>query len=447
MKIPSPGPEPDVSGRLLEESIRKRAFPYRADLPCPRKRANPPGARIRIRSISPLLREARQPFRIPPGTFFRQDPPAPEPRISRGQKCAILTADIRQGIPDQDQIPLLRLGPVEGASTPGEKAGQPPDKGRSVMITAYLLENNVLDVIQLAPTDALPDHVIWLDAYAPDDDERVWLKNLFISDVPEEEELDDIEASSRFYQDKEGVHILSLFPQRIGNDTKGVNVSFTLRNNILLTFREEDIGVVRLLRHYMRHNQVEVRCAMDILLELQDLKVEYLSDLIEDGYGALEETSDQVLSGEEIQAMLRRLIIQEQTNTQIHLALGDTRRALRYVLKVCSSQIDTESRSEIEEVLSDIESLLPHTQFLFDKINFQLEAAMGVTNIQQNSIIKIFSVAAVVFMPPTWIASIYGMNFHRIPELEWAYGYPFAITLMFLSALGTYLFFRKKGWL
>lgn len=315
------------------------------------------------------------------------------------------------------------------------------------MITAYLLENNVIDVIQLNSSDTLPEHVIWLDAYAPDDDERLWLKNLFISDVPEEEELDDIEASSRFYQDKEGVHILSLFPQRIGNETRGVNVSFTLRDGILLSFREEDIGVVRLLRHYMRHNQIEIHNALDILLELQDLKVEYLSDLIEDGYGALEETSDQVLNGEEIQGMLRELIFQEQTNTQIHLALGDTRRALRYVLKVFSTQIEPNARNEIEEVLSDIESLLPHTQFLFDKINFQLEAAMGVTGLQQNSIIKIFSVAAVVFMPPTWIASIYGMNFQHIPELEWLYGYPFSITMMIISAIATYLFFKKKGWL
>ncbi len=315
------------------------------------------------------------------------------------------------------------------------------------MITAYLLDNNVLDVIQLSAQDTLPEHVIWLDAYAPDDDERLWLKNLFISDVPEEEELDDIEASSRFYQDKEGVHILSLFPQRIGNETRGVNVSFTLRNNILLSFREEDIGVVRLLRHYMRHNQIEIHSALDILLELQDLKVEYLSDLIEDGYGALEETSSQILNGEDTQEMLKELFFQEQTNTQIHLALGDTRRALRYVLKVCSNQIEPNSRTEIDEVLADIESLLPHTQFLFDKIDFQLEAAVSVTNLQQNSIIKIFSVAAVVFMPPTWIASIYGMNFSHMPELEWVFGYPFSIAMMIISAFATYLFFKKKRWL
>lgn len=315
------------------------------------------------------------------------------------------------------------------------------------MITAYLLYNKVLDVIPLTIDDTIPENTIWVDVYKPEEEERLWIKNLFISEVPEEEELDDIEASSRLYQDKEGIHILSLFPQRIGSETRGVNISFTLRDGLLLSLREEDVGVVRLLRHYMRHNQVEVNSALDVFLELQDLKVEYLSDLIEDGYVSLDETSQQVMSGKEISEMMKELIFHEQTNTQIHLALGDTRRCLRYVRRVYSKELDANSKKEIDEVLYDIESLLPHTQFQFDKIDFQLEAAMGFTNVQQNTIIKIFSVAAVVFMPPTWIASIYGMNFNHMPELDWMYGYPFSIGMMIISAFATYIFFKKRGWL
>ena len=318
------------------------------------------------------------------------------------------------------------------------------------MITAYLLSNQVLSVINLTVENTIPENTIWLDIYKPDDDERLWIKNLFISEVPEEEALDDIEASSRFYQDKEGVHILSLFPQRIGNETKGVNVSFTIRNGLLLSLREEDIGVVRLLRQYMRQNQIQINNAVDILLELQSLKIEYLSDLIEDSFDSLDYASEQVLQGTGsagIQDMMKELMFQHQACTHIHLALGDTRRALRYIRKVFASSLQGGEREEIDEVLHDIESLLPHTQFLFDKIDFLLESAMGFTNLQQNSIIKIFSVAAVVFMPPTWIASIYGMNFSHMPELEWIFGYPFSIGLMIVSAFATYLFFRKKGWL
>ena len=315
------------------------------------------------------------------------------------------------------------------------------------MITAYMMRNKVLEVVQLSTQDVLPPNTIWLDAYKPDDEEREWLSSLFLEEVPEEEELDEIEASARFYWDTDGLHILSLFPQRIGGETRGVNMSFTLRNNLLISFREEDIGIVRLLRHYMRHDRVEVEDAMDILLELMDLKVEYLSDLIEDGYTTLEETSEQVLSDEQIYEMLRELMAQEETNSLIRLALHDTRRALRFLRRTVRQQLKTEQKKTIDEVLHDIESLLPHTQFLFDKINFQLEAAMGFTNLQQNKVIKIFSVAAVVFLPPTLIASIYGMNFAHMPELGWSYGYLLSIALMLASAFGTYFFFRKKGWL
>ncbi|GAA4495819.1 magnesium/cobalt transporter CorA [Pseudaeromonas paramecii] len=315
------------------------------------------------------------------------------------------------------------------------------------MITAYMLHNQVLEVVPLTTNDVLPPNTIWLDAYKPDDDEREWLSGLFLEDVPEEEELDEIEASARFYWDTDGLHILSLFPQRIGGETRGVNMSFTLRNNLLISFREEDIGVVRLLRHYLRHDRVEITDAMDVLLELQDLKVEYLSDLIEDGYTTLEETSEQVLNDDEIYDMLKELMEQEETNSQIRLALHDTRRALRFVRRTVRQQLTNKQKKAIDEVLHDIESLLPHTQFLFDKINFQLEAAMGFTNLQQNKVIKIFSVAAVVFLPPTWIASIYGMNFERMPELSWAFGYPFSIGLMLISAFATYYFFKRRGWL
>ncbi len=315
------------------------------------------------------------------------------------------------------------------------------------MITAYMFKNKILEVIPLTTSDVLPPNTIWLDAYKPDDEEREWLSGLFLEDVPEEEELDEIEASARFYWDSDGLHILSLFPQRIGGETRGVNMSFTLRNNLLISFREEDIGVVRLLRHYMRHDRVEIENAMDVLLELQDLKVEYLSDLIEDGYTTLEETSEQVLNDDEIHSMLQELMSQEETNSQIRLALHDTRRALRFLRRTVRQQMTSEQKKTIDEVLHDIESLLPHTQFLFDKINFQLEAAMGFTNLQQNKVIKIFSVAAVVFLPPTWIASIYGMNFDMMPELHWSFGYPFSIGLMLFSAFATYYFFKRRGWL
>ena len=144
---------------------------------------------------------------------------------------------------------------------------------------------------------------------------------------------------------------------------------------------------------------------------------------------------------------LEELVNQEELNSQILQALHDTRRALRFIRKTFGSSLEDRQIRILDEVLTDIESILPHTSFISNKINFQLEASMGYTNQKQNSIIKIFSVAAVVFMPPTWIASVYGMNFKFMPELEWYWGYPLSIGLMIMSAAITYFFFRKKGWL
>ncbi|MGN1281523.1 MAG: magnesium/cobalt transporter CorA [Succinivibrio sp.] len=317
------------------------------------------------------------------------------------------------------------------------------------MISACLLndETDKLSIIQIVPKQTLPSDVIWLDVNQPDDEERAWLETLFVEDVPEEDEMDDIESSSRFRVGPDGVHILSLFPQRLSNETRGVNMSFTMRKNLLISFREDDISIVRLLRYYIRHNKVEIRSALDILLKLQDLKVDQLSDLIEDAYSTLEQTSDQITDDTHVDETLQELVNQEELNSQILQALHDTRRALRFIKKTFESSLDDRQGRTLDEVLNDIESILPHTSFISNKINFQLEASMGYTNQKQNSIIKIFSVAAVVFMPPTWIASVYGMNFKFMPELDWYWGYPLSIGLMIFSAAVTYFFFRKKGWL
>ena len=175
----------------------------------------------------------------------------------------------------------------------------------------------------------------------------------------------------------------------------------------------------------------------------------YYAVLLRDQGKTLEETASQVLSDDDetIQDLLQELTFQEETISQIRSALFDTRKALRFLRKSINNRLTPQQFETIDNILQDIESLLPHTQFMFDKINFQLQTAMSYTNHKQNKIIKIFSVAAVVFMPPTWIASVYGMNFSVMPELDWRYGYPISIAMMILSASITYLFFKRRKWL
>ena len=124
---------------------------------------------------------------------------------------------------------------------------------------------------------------------------------------------------------------------------------------------------------------------------------------------------------------------------------SDLRRAVSFLMR--SKMLDAEQFEEARQILRDIDSLDGHTTFLFDKINFLMDATVGFININQNKIIKLFSVASVALLPPTLVASVYGMNFQHMPELEWKYGYAWGILLMIASAALPMLYFRRRGWL
>jgi magnesium transporter len=132
-------------------------------------------------------------------------------------------------------------------------------------------------------------------------------------------------------------------------------------------------------------------------------------------------------------------------NGRIRRNVMDTRRAVSFMMR--AKMLNAEQFEEARQILRDIESLDSHTAFLFDKINFLMDATVGFININQNKIIKIFSVASVALLPPTLIASIYGMNFEFMPELKLAWGYPYALALMLASAIVPMWYFRKRGWL
>ncbi|BAJ01704.1 magnesium/cobalt transporter CorA [Shewanella violacea] len=315
------------------------------------------------------------------------------------------------------------------------------------MITAYVYKNRELAITELNIQDVVPPDTLWLDLFKPSDQEREWLSKYSVEEVPEEEDINEIEASARFYQNNDGLHINSLFPLRVGQDVKGVNVSFNLRKDFLLTIREDDVGLIRLLRNYLRLGRIKVTTPQGLFLELFNLKVDYLSDLIEDIYSVVDGVSEQVFENNELDEVFKLITLQEDSNGKIRLSLLDTQRSLRYMQRYYRGELTDDNLKDLREMLLDIESLMPHSQFIFDKLNFLLDAAMGFSGLQQNKIIKIFSVAAVIFLPPTVIASAYGMNFTNMPELAWQFGYPMAILMMLASAGGTYAFFKRKGWL
>jgi magnesium transporter len=226
-------------------------------------------------------------------------------------------------------------------------------------------------------------------------------------------------------------------------------VAFVLHQNILFSVRDEELPVFRLQRLRARIQPGYVSEGKDVLLDLYAADVEYSADALEDVYAALEAVGRKVLSTNvtdaEAASILADIAKEEDLNGRIRRNVLDTRRALSFLIR--GRLLAPNQHEDARQILRDIESLDGHTAFIFNKINFLMDAVVGFININQNKIIKIFSVASVALLPPTLIASIYGMNFKFMPELDWSYGYLYSIALMVISVAVPFAVFRKKGWL
>jgi magnesium transporter len=315
------------------------------------------------------------------------------------------------------------------------------------MLTIYRLEDGRL--IQASADDGkpLPEDAVWVDLVAPSAEDRLLVERAYNVDLPSNEELIEIEASSRFFRDDDGLHIHSLFLHEFEDTTVNVAAAFILNHHRLFTLHEQELATFRLFRQAADRQPDIARDATSILLGLFEHKVDHLADVLETVYTGLEPVSQAVLGRKdtEMEELLADIARFEDITGKVRLSLLDAQRALTFVER--NSRLDSETLEQTQELLRDMDSLMPHTAFLFEKINFLMSAVHGFTNIEQNQIIKILSVAAVVFLPPTLIASIYGMNFHFIPELSWRYGYVMALVLMVVSGLIPVWYFKKKGWL
>ncbi|MCM2264644.1 MAG: magnesium/cobalt transporter CorA [Desulfuromonadales bacterium] len=322
------------------------------------------------------------------------------------------------------------------------------------MISAFELAHGRLRQIQV---DAIEDlrqcRPVWVDLVDASDEERNWVLEVFGLDLPEEDEVGDIEASARFFEkdveNGDELHIRSDFFREEEHGGDNVRVAFILKNSVLFSAHAEDLPQFRLLRLRARRQPDYVEDEKDILLEMFAADAEYSADVLEGIYKRLDDFSEKVLgthiTDESAGDVLANIAREEDLNGHIRRNLMDTRRAASFLLR--NKLLNAEQNEDVRQILRDIDSLDGHTAFLFEKLNFLMDATVGFININQNKIVKIFSVASVALLPPTLIASIYGMNFRAFPELDWAYGYPFSIMLMLISVVIPFWLFRRKGWL
>ncbi len=317
------------------------------------------------------------------------------------------------------------------------------------MLSAFKLHNDRLHRLDLEEEEDQLSDALWIDLMEPGDHERERVHLELGQELATRPELDDIEASARFFEDDDGLHVHSFFYYEDADDHAGnATVAFTIRDGRLYTLRERELPAFRLYRMRSRTQHLIDGNAYELLLDLFETKIEQLADVIENIYSDLENLSRAIMrgkQGDEFDNALSRLAEQEDIGWKVRLCLMDTQRAINFLIR--RARLPTAQLEQAREILRDIESIQPHNESLFQKVNFLMQAAMGFTNIEQSRIIKIFSVVSVVFLPPTLVASSYGMNFQIMPELSWTFGYPAAIGVMIAAAIAPYVYFKRKHWL
>ena len=320
------------------------------------------------------------------------------------------------------------------------------------MINLFVLQNGRLSQEQVEDRNELLKHInpIWIDVIDPEEEELIWIKEAFGVLLPELDDLGDLEASARYFEADDGhMHIRTDFLLDEEETSRNVRVAFVMTKQVLFSIHDEDLPVFRLVRLRARLRPGSVSNAKDVLLDLYSTDAEYSADALEEVYENLEQAGKRVLSDDisdnDAAEVLETIAKEEDTNGRIRRNVMDTRRALSFLMR--SKLLSDEQQEEARQILRDIDSLENHTAFLFDKINFLMDATVGFINLNQSKIIKIFSVVSVALMPPTLLASIWGMNFQHMPELTETWGYPVAILSMVISAIIPLSYFRHKGWL
>jgi len=305
----------------------------------------------------------------------------------------------------------------------------------------------------------IPDSATWVDLEEPTHEEEALVERCIHLDVPTETEMAEIEPSSRLYERNGALYMtVSVLYGVQDGDPRTAPISFVLTDNRLVTVRYATPKPVRAFIDHAQRDPELVRDAATALVRMIDAIIDRLADELESVGSDMEQLSAHIfhkdmderrIPAARLTALLTRIGRTQTLLTKIRYSTVSTIRMLSFLSG--ANRFHEEGKSEVRHHLTslstDVASLSEHASFLSDNLQFLLDASLGLISIEQNAAMKLFSWAAVVFLPPTLIAGIFGMNFHYMPELNWHYGYPISLALMLASAIGPYLYFKKRGWI
>jgi magnesium transporter len=285
------------------------------------------------------------------------------------------------------------------------------------------------------------EQFLWIDLNDVDEEVEAQLEDFLKIYIQEEEEMIEIETSSRYIETRDTLVVNANF--LMNNTYEKSPVSFILKNNILISVRKEELSSFTETVTKIFASPENYPTGYHIFLSLLETRVEFDADMIEDITREITSLSNSIQEADE-DALMEIKNLQERTMMFRENAI-DKQRAISNMLR--SNLIPNELRPKLTIMIKDINSLLEHIRFSFDRLDYLQDTFLGFLNIEQNKIIKIFTIVTVIFMPPTLIASIYGMNFEFMPELHWKWGYLLSILTMIGSGAAIFIFFKKKKYL
>lgn len=323
------------------------------------------------------------------------------------------------------------------------------------MLSVYVPRGTTLERVPVEPGIAPPATAVWVDLVTPTVEEGRIVESLLGIAVPTREEMQEIEVSSRLYvEDGARYMTVTLMCRSDTTTPKTTPVTFILAGNRLATVRYDEPRSFAIVEHKLARACSPKVTGETVLMDLLDAVIDRSADILERIGAEVDQISHSIFEREDqgspptYHEVLKALGRKGDLTSKVRESLVSIGRVLLFV----ANEADTmkwakDMRAQLKSMQRDVTSLTDHASYLTSKVTFLLDAMLGVVNIQQNNIIKIFSVVAVVLMPPTLVASIYGMNFHHMPELDWRFGYPVAITVMLLAGILPYLYFKWRKWL
>ncbi|MDE6483447.1 MAG: magnesium/cobalt transporter CorA [Rikenellaceae bacterium] len=290
------------------------------------------------------------------------------------------------------------------------------------------------------------DDILWIDMFDPTVKEKRAVQEFMEIDFQTEEQIEEIESSSRYSETEHAVYCNTNFLMTVDGGFIVEPLSFVLSEGVLISERNTELKTFSDTARKLQINYRLYPTGFHILVSLLEVRIDLDADMVESISRQVAQLSRHIsLDGTIDKEVLKRITMLQDNNMILRENIFDRQRVISSVMR--SDRFPNDTYPRLSMMLKDIASLLSHADFSLDRLDYLQDTALGLINIEQNNITKLFTILSVFFMPPTLIASIYGMNFKYMPELSTRYGYPLAILLMILSASVTFFIFKRKKWL